>query len=411
MENIQIMKTKSILHLDLDTFFVSVERLINSELMNKPLLVGGLGDRGVVAACSYETRKFGVHSGMSMKVARNLCPQATVIKGNASTYTKYSHLITEIIKSEVPAFEKASVDEFYADLTGMDRFFGTYKFAGELRHKIIKESGLPISIGLSQNKIVSKIATGEAKPNNQRIIEIGTEKPFLAPLSVKKIPMVGNKTYQKLIQLGVQHIHTIQEMPVEMLESVLGKNGKTIWLRAQGIDNTPIIPFHERKSISTERTFNKDTIDMNRLTATIQAMAESLAYQLRNGNKLTSTISVKIRYSDYQTYSKQVKIPYTSADHILIPKALELFHKLYHRRILIRLIGVRYSGIVGGNYQINLFDDSQKMLDLYQSLDKIKNRFGEKSVLRASTLGTRTIGGMQNPFNGEPPIVLAHRKQ
>ncbi len=411
MENIQIMKTKSILHLDLDTFFVSVERLINSELMIKPLLVGGLGDRGVVAACSYETRKFGVHSGMSMKVARNLCPHATVIKGNASTYTKYSHLITEIIKSEVPAFEKASVDEFYADLTGMDRFFGTYKFAGELRHKIIKESGLPISIGLSQNKVVSKIATGEAKPNNQRIIEIGTEKPFLAPLSVKKIPMVGNKTYQKLIQLGVQHIHTIQEMPVEMLESVLGKNGKTIWLRAQGIDNTPIIPFHERKSISTERTFNKDTIDMNRLTATIQAMAESLAYQLRNGNKLTSTISVKIRYSDYQTYSKQVKIPYTSADHILIPKALELFHKLYHRRILIRLIGVRYSGIVGGNYQINLFDDSQKMLDLYQSLDKIKNRFGEKSVLRASTLGTRTIGGMQNPFNGEPPIVLAHRKQ
>ncbi|MDR6302270.1 DNA polymerase IV [Mesonia maritima] len=405
------MKTKSILHLDLDTFFVSVERLINSELMNKPLLVGGLGDRGVVAACSYETRKFGVHSGMSMKVARNLCPHATVIKGNASTYTKYSHLITEIIKSEVPAFEKASVDEFYADLTGMDRFFGTYKFAGELRHKIIKESGLPISIGLSQNKVVSKIATGEAKPNNQRIIEIGTEKPFLAPLSVKKIPMVGNKTYQKLIQLGVQHIHTIQEMPVEMLESVLGKNGKTIWLRAQGIDNTPIIPFHERKSISTERTFNKDTIDMNRLTAPIQAMAESLAYQLRNGNKLTSTISVKIRYSDYQTYSKQVKIPYTSADHILIPKALELFHKLYHRRILIRLIGVRYSGIVGGNYQINLFDDSQKMLDLYQSLDKIKNRFGEKSVLRASTLGTRTIGGMQNPFNGEPPIVLAHRKQ
>ncbi|MFD2433657.1 DNA polymerase IV [Mesonia maritima] len=404
------MKTKSILHLDLDTFFVSVERLINSELMNKPLLVGGLGDRGVVAACSYETRKFGVHSGMSMKVARNLCPHATVIKGNASTYTKYSHLITEIIKSEVPAFEKASVDEFYADLTGMDRFFGTYKFAGELRHKIIKESGLPISIGLSQNKVVSKIATGEAKPNNQRIIEIGTEKPFLAPLSVKKIPMVGNKTYQKLIQLGVQHIHTIQEMPVEMLESVLGKNGKTIWLRAQGIDNTPIIPFHERKSISTERTFNKDTIDMNRLTAPIQAMAESLAYQLRNGNKLTSTISVKIRYSDYQTYSKQVKIPYTSADHILIPKALEL-HKLYHRRILIRLIGVRYSGIVGGNYQINLFDDSQKMLDLYQSLDKIKNRFGEKSVLRASTLGTRTIGGMQNPFNGEPPIVLAHRKQ
>ncbi|WP_283641610.1 DNA polymerase IV [Mesonia mobilis] len=405
------MNTTAILHLDLDTFFVSVERLINTELMHRPLLVGGLGDRGVVAACSYETRKFGVHSGMSMKVARNLCPEATVIKGNASTYTKYSHLITEIIKSEVPSFEKASVDEFYADLTGMDRFFGTYKFAGELRQKIIKESGLPISFGLSQNKVVSKIATGEAKPNNQKIIEVGTEKGFLAPLSVKKIPMVGNKTFQKLVHLGVHYIHTLQEMPLEMLERVLGKNGKLIWLRAQGIDHSPIIPFHERKSISMERTFNKDTIDVTRLKATIQAMAESLAYQLRNGNKLASTVTIKIRYSDYQTYSKQTKIPYTSADHILVPKALELFQNLYQRRVLIRLIGVRLSGIVGGNYQINLFDDSEKMLNLYQSLDKIKNRFGEKSVLRASTLGTRTIGGVQNPFNGEPPIVLAHRKQ
>ncbi|GGZ57729.1 DNA polymerase-4 [Mesonia phycicola] len=405
------MNANSILHLDLDTFFVSVERLINTELLNKPLLVGGLGDRGVVAACSYETRKFGVHSGMSMKVARNLCPEATVIKGNASTYTKYSHLITEIIKSEVPSFEKASVDEFYADLTGMDRFFGTYKFAGELRQKIIRESGLPISFGLSQNKVVSKIATGEAKPNNQKIIEVGTEKGFLAPLSVKKIPMVGNKTFQKLVHLGVHYIHTLQEMPLEMLERVLGKNGKLIWLRAQGIDHSPIIPFHERKSISMERTFNKDTIDVIRLKATIQAMAESLAYQLRNGNKLASTVTIKIRYSDYQTYSKQTKIPYTSADHILVPKALELFQNLYQRRVLIRLIGVRLSGIVGGNYQINLFDDSEKMLNLYQSLDKIKNRFGEKSVLRASTLGTRTIGGVQNPFNGEPPIVLAHRKQ
>lgn len=405
------MKEKSILHLDLDTFFVSVERLINSELQYKPVLVGGLGDRGVVAACSYETRKFGVHSGMSMKVAKNLCPEATVIKGNASTYTKYSHIVTDIIKDEVPSFEKASVDEFYADLTGMDRFFGIYSYATELRKKIIKESGLPISFGLSQNKVVSKIATGEAKPNNQIQIAQGNEKPFLAPLSVNKIPMVGNKTYQKLVSLGVQHIKTIQEMPLEIMESVLGKNGKTIWLRAQGIDHSPIIPFHERKSISMERTFNKDTIDIKRLKATLQAMAESLAYQLRNANKLASIVTVKIRYSDYQTYTKQTKIPYTSADHIFTPKTLELFDSLYQRRVLIRLIGLRFSGIVGGNYQINLFDDSEKMLQLYQSLDHIKNRFGERSVLRASTLDTRTIGGMQNPFNGEPPIVLAHRKQ
>jgi len=402
---------KSIIHLDLDAFFVSVERKLDARLNNRPVIVGGLGDRGVVAACSYETRAYGVHSGMSMKVARQLCPQATVIKGNAGTYTKHSHTVTEIIKSEVPSFEKASVDEFYADLSGMDKFFGINKFAHELRQTIIKESGLPISFGLSQNKIVSKIATGEGKPNAEVIVQQGNEKNFLAPLSVNKIPMVGGKTFQKLINLGVRKISTIQEMPVEMLESVFGKTGRTIWKRAHGLDNTPIIPYHERKSISTERTFGRDTIDMVKLHATLVAMADSLAYQLRRGGKLTSVVSVKIRYSDFQTQSKQMKIPYTSADHILIPKVEELFKKLYTRRLLIRLIGVRFSGLVGGNYQINLFDDSENMLNLYDSLDKIKNQFGEHSVRRAVTLGTKTIGRMGNPFNGEPPIVLAHRKQ
>lgn len=405
------MSKRSIIHLDLDTFFVSVERLLNSELQNKPLIVGGLGDRGVVAACSYETRQFGVHSGMAMKVARQLCPQATVIKGNSGTYTKHSHEVTEIIKSKVPSFEKASIDEFYADLSGMDRFFGTYRFASELRQTIIKESGLPISFGLSQNKVVSKIATGEAKPNNQMRIDEGTEKSFLAPLSVRKIPMIGNKTFQTLLNLGVKDIKTIQEMPVEMLESVLGKNGRTIWKRANGIDNSPIIPFYDRKSISAERTFHRDTINMVQLHATLMAMTENLAYQLRRGNKLTSNVSVKIRYSDFQTYTKQAKIPYTSADHILIPKVQALFKQLYNRRLLIRLIGVKFTGLVGGSYQINLFDDSEEMLSLYNSLDKIRERFGDHSVIKAATLGGTSVGRMENPFNGEPPMLHAHRQQ
>lgn len=404
------MSPKSIIHLDLDTFFVSVERLLDTRLQGKPVLVGGLSERGVVAAASYETRKFGVHSGMAMKVARQLCPQAILIRGNASTYTKYSHVVTEIIRSKVPSFEKASVDEFYADLTGMDRFFGIQKFASELRQTIIKESGLPISFGLSQNKVVSKIATGEAKPNNEITIAMGTEKPFLAPLSIRKIPMVGNKTFQTLTGLGIQKIENIQQMPVEMLESVFGKNGRIIWQRANGIDNSPIVPFHERKSISSERTFQQDTIDMVRLHSSLLAMAENLAYHLRNGNKLTSCVSVKIRYSDYQTHTKQTKIPYTSADHILIPKILDLFKQLYNRRMLIRLIGVKYTGLVSGNYQINLFDDSEEMLNLYSSLDKIRKRFGAHSVIKASTLGT-DIGKMDNPFNGEPPVIPAHRNQ
>ncbi|MDT7828405.1 DNA polymerase IV [Pricia sp. S334] len=402
---------KTILHIDLDTFYVSVERLINRELQNRPLLVGGTGDRGVVAACSYETRGFGVHSGMPMKMARELCPEATVIRGNAGTYSKHSDVVTEIIKERVPLFEKSSIDEFYADLTGMDRFFGSYKYATELREKIIKETGLPISFGLSANKVVSKVATNEAKPNNQLKIDYGLEKPFLAPLSIKKIPMVGDKTYQTLRNLGLRQVRTVQEMPVDVMQRVLGKHGEVIWKRANGIDHTPVVPFCERKSISTERTFTKDTIDVVRLRGILIAMTENLAYQLRRGEKLTACIAVKIRYSDFNSYSKQMRIPYTSADHILIPKILELFKKLYNRRLLVRLVGIRFSHLVGGNYQIDLFDDTEEALNLYQAMDNIRKRYGDKSVLRASGLGAKTIGRMQNPFNGQPPVVLAHRKQ
>lgn len=402
---------KTILHLDLDTFFVSVERQINSELQGVPLLVGGTTDRGVVAACSYETRGYGVHSGMPMKMARELCPEAKVIKGNAGTYSKFSDNVTEIIKEAVPLFEKSSIDEFYADLSGMDRFFGSYKYASELRHKITKETGLPISFGLSTNKVVSKVATNEAKPNNQLKIDFGFEKTFLAPLSVKKIPMVGDKTYQTLRNLGIRQVKTIQEMPMDVMQRVLGANGKVIWKRANGVDNTPVIPFHERKSISNERTFDRDTIDVVKLKGIIIAMTENLAYQLRCGEKLTACIAVKIRYSDFNTYSKQMRIPYTSADHILIPKIMGLFDSLYNKRMLVRLVGIRFSHLVSGNYQINLFDDTEEALNLYMAMDKVRNRFGDRAVIRASAIGAKTIGRMQNPFNGQPPIVLAHRKQ
>jgi len=403
--------TKNILHLDLDTFFVSVERLLDSRLEKKPILVGGLSDRGVVAACSYETRGYGIHSGMPMKMAKELCPEAIRIKGNAGTYSKHSDLVTEIIKEHVPLFEKSSIDEFYADLSGMDRFFGSYKYASELRQRIINETGLPISFGLSVNKVVSKVATGEAKPNNQLKIDLGLEKTFLAPLSIKKIPMVGDKTYQTLRNLGLRKVGTVQEMPMDVMQRVLGKNGTVIWKRANGIDHTPVIPFWERKSISNERTFDKDTIDVIKLRGLLIAMTENLAYQLRRGEKLTACIAVKIRYSDFNTYTKQARIPYTSADHILIPKILELFKTLYNRRLLVRLIGIRFSHLVSGNYQINLFEDTEEALNLYQAMDHIRNRYGDKSVVRASAMGKNTIGRMHNPFNGQPLIVLAHRKQ
>lgn len=392
-----------ILHMDLDTFFVSVERLRDSRLNGKPILIGGSADRGVVAACSYEARKFGIHSAMPMKLAMQLCPEAIVIKGSHVDYTKFSMEVSEIIKENVPVFEKTSIDEFYADLTGMDRFFGCFKMASELRERVIKETQLPISFGLSTNKTVSKVATGEAKPNNKIWIKTGTEKPFLAPLSVQKIPMIGDKTYQTLRGLGVRKVHTLQEMPKDMLIQIFGKNGAAMWEKANGIDHSPVIPYSDRKSISTEQTFNKDTTDVNRLKTIILAMTEHLAYQLRDESKLTACVAIKIRYSDFNTYTQQIRIPYTSADHILIPKVAELFDKLYDRRLLVRLVGVRFSSLVHGNYQINLFEDTGEIINLYQAMDHIRHKHGDRSILRAKALGVSAMRTF-NPFKGDQRV-------
>jgi len=401
---------RSIVHMDLDTFFVSCERLLDSRLNGKPVLIGGTSDRGVVAACSYEARKFGIHSAMPMRLARQLCPEAIALRGNSGIYTTFSKNVTDVIKESVPLYEKTSIDEFYIDLTGMDKFFGCHKLASELRQRIIKETGLPISFGLSLNKTVSKIATGEAKPNNEIRILSGTEKPFLAPLSVKKIPMVGNVTYKALCDLGVKKIQTVQDMPMELMHRVLGKNGLSIWKKANGIDNSPVVQYHERKSISTERTFNKDTTDVAKLKGIIIAMAENLAYQLRRGNRLTACITFKIRYSDFQTYTQQQRIPYSAMDHSIIPVVLDLYRKLYNRRLLVRLIGVKFSHLVEGGHQINLFEDNEKQLHLSEAIDKMRERYGDRAVINAAGMDAKSISRW-NPFTGEPPPLLANRRQ
>jgi DNA polymerase-4 len=344
-----------------------------------------------------------------MKMAKERCPEAIIIKGNSQIYSDESRLVTQIISESAPVFEKSSIDEFYLDLTGMDRFFGTIKYASELRQRIIRETGLPISFGQSINKTVSKIATGEAKPNNQIHIHYGTEKDFLAPLSVRKIPMVGLKTYQTLCSLGVKKIHTVQEMPIELMQSALGENGISIWKKAHALDKAPVEPYNERKSISTERTFDRDTIDVIKLRGILAAMTENLAYQLRRGNKLTGCITVKIRYSDFQTQTLQKQVSYTSADHELLPLVAELFTRIYNRRLLVRLIGIRFSALVSGHYQLSLFGDETDYPSLYNALDRIRNRYGDRAIIRAIGLEARTIGG-HNPFSGEPPALLANRR-
>ena len=291
----------------------------------------------------------------------------------------------------------------------MDKFFGCHQLASELRKKIITETGLPISFGLSINKTVSKIATGEAKPNNEIRINSGKEKYFLAPLSVRKIPMVGEKTYTSLCDLGIKRIQTVQEMPIHMMTKVFGKQGATIWKKANGIDNTPVIKHQERKSISTERTFDKDTTDIVKLKGIIIAMAENLIFQLRRGNKLASCITFKIRYSNFQTYTKQKSIPYSASDDTILPIVLELYKSLYQKRLLVRLIGVRFSNLVYGGHQVNLFEDNQKVLNLYKAMDKMREKHGDRAVIRAVGMGARTIN-RANPFNGEPPPLLANRR-
>jgi DNA polymerase-4 len=381
-----ISQHRTIAHLDLDTFFVSVECLKNPKLKGKPLLIGGQSDRAVVAACSYEARKFGIHSAMPMKLARRLCPQATVMSGDMESYSKYSKTVTEIVADKVPQFEKASIDEFYVDLTGMDKFFGCARYTSEIKKTIVKETGLPISYGLAANKLVSKVATDEAKPNGQLEIPFGNEKSFLAPLPVEKLPMVGPKTGELFRRMGVRTIQTLSEIPVEMLQNLMGKNGIELWRRANGIDETPVVPYHEQKSISTESTFESDTIDIRFMQAQLVQMTEKIAFELRQQNKLTGCVTLKIRYSNFDTVTRQCAIAYTALDNVLLNTVKQLFQKLYDRRLLVRLIGVRFTHLIPGNYQISLFDDTDDLIRLYQEMDRLNGRFGRYMIMRASGL-------------------------
>jgi len=392
---------RSVIHLDLDAFFVAVECKRDSKLKGKPLIVGGQSRRGVVAACSYEARHFGVHSAMPMYLALQLCPDATVISGDMEAYSIHSHLVTQIIEERAPLFEKASIDEFYIDATGLDRFFGTFLWAKELRHTIIKESGLPISMALSVNKLVSKVATGEFKPNAERQIPAGEEKDFLAPLSIEKIPMVGKQTASFLYDMGVRTVATLREMPLKFLYSAFGKNGLSLWNKAHAIDDSPIVSYREQKSISTECTFDSDTIDVKKLKSILIAMVEKVAFQLREQKKLTSCVTVKIRYSNFDTETKQIQVPYTSSDHVLLRSVLGLFERLYSRRMLIRLVGVRLSGLVNGNYQISLFDDTEESINLYEAIDRIKHKHGSEKLMRAVTLDvSKRVKMEMNIFKG-----------
>ena len=373
-----------IAHFDLDSFFVSVEIINNPLLKGKPVLVGGY-ERGVVAACSYEARKFGIHSAMPMKKALQLCPHAIVTNSSRADYSKYSRWVTDIIASKVPLFEKASIDEFYIDLTGMDKFFGVTKYTKELREQIIKETGLPISCGLSSAKFISKMATNEAKPNGFLEIPRGKEKEFLWPLPIEKINGVGKQTEMHLKSLGLYKIEDIAKTSLEIMEKYAGKWGESLWHKAQGIGSTEINTDWEQKSMSHENTFDKDYTDISFLHGELVRLTETTAYSLREDEMMTGCITVKIRYSDFETTSRQETLDYTALDDVLIAKVKDLFNKSYQKGRPVRLLGVRFSQMIPITMQMSLFDKNVEKLQLYKAVDDIKERFGNKAVIKAVT--------------------------
>ncbi|MGZ3751013.1 MAG: DNA polymerase IV [Mucilaginibacter sp.] len=385
-----------IVHIDLDSFFVSVERKFNPELIGKPVIIGGNAQRGVVASCSYEARKFGVRSGMSSRDAFKLCPDAISVRGNHELYSQASKQVTQIIHEMMPVYQKSSVDEFYIDLTGTDRFYDPYKLAAQLRQRIIKETELPISFGLASGKTVAKMATNRAKPNGQLFVPHGSEMQFLAPLPISAIPGLGESTASKLYAYGIEKIGDLQRVELRFLETIFGKAGRWIWERARGIDPAEIIPHSDRKSISTERTFSNNISDGRTLESVLVSMTEELTSKLRRENKLASCLAIKIRYANFETHMQQEKIALTSAEHILIPGVKNLLKRTWNNHRPVRLIGVRLSQLATGAYQINLFEDNEQQIKLYQAMDQINFKFGDKTVCRAAGMevGTRNF----NPF-------------
>lgn len=373
-----------IAHFDLDSFFVSVEILNNPSLKGKPVIVGGK-DRGVVAACSYEARKFGIRSGMPSKKAFQLCPHLIVANSSRGEYSKFSRWVTQIIASKAPLFEKGSVDEFYIDLTGMEKFFNPLQWTIDLRQAIMDETKLPISFGLASNKMMAKMATNAAKPNGYLQIPFGKEKEFLAPMPANKIPGVGDHTFEVLKAMGIKTIKDISEKTPEELEERLGKWGIDLWHKSQGIHHGEVSAYHEAKSISSEHTFDENKLDNRFLKSELVRLAEKIAYELRQDGKVAGCIAVKIRYHSFETTSRQTTVPYTCADDEIIPVVKELFDKLYRKGEPVRLLGVRLSELTNDAIQTNLFDDVERKTDLYKAIDNVKNRFGRNALHRASS--------------------------
>jgi len=380
------MSNRIIAHLDLDSFFVNAEKLRSPGLKNKPVVVGGLSGRSVVCSASYEARAWGVRSAMPVSLARRLCPELVVVRGDFEYYNRLSSAVTEIVASKSPLWEKASIDEFYMDFTGMDKYLGAWRWLIELTWLIERETGLSVSAGLATSKTVGKVATRQGKPHGRLRVDPGTEKSFLSPLPVNVLPGAGARMGDRLAAMGVRYISILQSLPRSLMTHLFGKSGEEIWLKAHGIDNSPVNTAREAKSFSQEITFVEDTDDSVLLDRTLSVMAEQLGYRLRKNNMVCGTLTLKLRYADFDTSTRQQKISYTACDVTLLRVARDLLKKSWTRRQRIRLLGLRTNDMVYGHYQMHLFEDKSKEFRLNKAIDSLNTRFGSGTVSRASSI-------------------------
>lgn len=320
---------------------------------------------------------------MPMVQAMRLCPDAIVVNGAHQDYGYYSGIVTDIIRDQVPVFEKASIDEFYIDLTGMDKYFGCSILGRQLKDKIVKETGLPLSYGMGTSKMISKLAANEAKPNGYLEVVPGRECDFLWKMPVEKMHMIGLKTTQVLHYMGIHTLRDLAATPVEQLEQKMGRTGRVLWERAHGIDDSPVIPYREQKSISKEETYMEDTDDVSFLLSRLVGLTERVCFELRQMNRHASTITLKLRYGNFETFNRQVTVEPTTADHILIPQVKKIFMSMYDPRRKVRLIGVRLSQLTDPYVQGNLFEPQVQQQKLYQAIDTVRGAFGKHILQRA----------------------------
>lgn len=381
---------RTIFHIDLDAFFVTVEQVLNPSLRNKPVIVGGRpGGRGVVASASYECRKFGVHAAMPLARAQRLCPQAIFLTGNYRKYGEFSDRFMSILSDYSPCMEPGGLDEAYLDVTGCENFGSWRNLALAIKERIRNETGLVASVGIAPCKVVAKVASDLSKPDGLIEVLPGQEKTFLAPLAVRKLPGVGEKTAKVLKSAGIDTIGQLAEMPLELFRGRYGEG--MLWLRehARGIDNSPVETRGEAKSISRETTFEKDTMDTGFLKATLRYFAEKLGADLRESNKKARTVTLKLRYADFETVNRSsTSREAMNLDDAVFHSGVTLLEKTLGKKFKpVRLIGLEVSNLVAGETQLGLFDtDSKRLEKVDRAIDYLRDKYGFDAIQTGYTL-------------------------